>query len=272
MKKITLFTLMLLCTGFLAHAQKKKELLEEIEQLRSKLQNTETALAESQKNEKISSAKLSSAEEQLTSLKETNASLLSNLNNFTEVSKKKSDNVSKTLESLREKERQLKVINDALSSNDSIKLAVFSAFKNAVGADAQIGIKGGVIMINISNTLLFGDNDKNYMVEDKAKGLLERIGTALNNSPDIKITIEGNSNALEFKDKSLLDNWDLSARQAASVVRVLETDYKVDPKRMDAMGKSQYGSDALSIETSTRIVIHPKFDEFYSLIRENMKN
>ncbi len=253
-------------------AQKKKDLLIEIAQLKSEKDSTQTLLNEAKKNEKVGLARLEVIKTQLEDLKKTNASLLSNLNNFTEVSKKKSDNVTSVLESLKEKENQLKVINEALTASDSTKLTVFSLFKNAVGDAAKISITNGVIVMAIPNTFLFGDNDKNFVIEEKAKGLLEKIGTTLNKNPNIKITVEGNSNALEFKDKSLIDNWGLSTQQAASIVRALQNDYMVDPKRMDALGKGQYGSEELSIETATKIIIDPGFDAFYALIREDMKS
>ena len=117
---------------------------------------------------------------------------------------------------------------------------------------------------------MFGDDDKSYTVQDKAKGILGKIATALKAKPGLKIIVEGNSNALNFKDKSIVDNWDLSAKQAASIVRILQKDFEVDPKRIDVLAKSEYGSE--SIETSTRIIIDPKFDEFYGLVKEQMKN
>ena len=268
MRKITLLTFLLFFIS-VVQAQKKKDLLLQVESLQSKYDSIQALLAESERNERVSTAKVAATQEQLEDLKKTNASLLSNLNNFAEVSKKKSDNVSKTLESLREKEQQLKVINDALSDGDSIKLATLTLFKNAIGEEAGIALSNATIIIKIPNTLLFGDNDKNYLVEEKAKSLLERIAAVLNANPDMKITVEGNSNALEFKDKTLLDNWDLSARQAASVTRMLQNDFQIDPQRMEALGKSQYATE--TVDTATRIIINPKFDEFYALVREHMK-
>ena len=271
MKKITLILSILLLASSFIQAQKKKDLLIEIDQLKSKKDSVEILLNEARKNEKVSIANLDATKVQLEDLKKTNASLLSNLTSFTEASKKKSDNISKTLESLKEKERQLKVINEALTASDSTKLAVFSLFKNAVGDAAKISITNGVIVMAVPNTFLFGDNDTSFVIEEKAKGLLEKIGTTLNDNPTLKITVEGNSNAIVFKEKTLVDNWDGSTRQAAAIVRVLQNDYKVDPKRMDALGQGQYGSEELSIETATKIIIDPGFDAFYALIREHMK-
>jgi len=100
--------------------------------------------------------------------------------------------------------------------------------------------------------------------------MLQKIATTLNKNKKIKIIVEGNSNALKFDGKTLMNNWDLSSRQAAAVVRVLQKNYKVSPKRMKAIGRSEYATEG--IETATRIIIDPKFDQFYDMVKTNMKN
>lgn len=269
MKKIILFSCTTLLMSSFAYAQKKKDLLIEIEQLKSELDSTKRVLVSSKNNEKISLSKVASIQTQIDDLKETNATLLNSLSSFTESSKKKSENIGRTLQSLKEKEDQLTAINDAVTKSDSTSLAALTIFKNAIGGDATIGISNGAVTIAIPNTLLFGDSDKNYTVSEQSKGVLERIGAALNANPSLKIIVEGNSNALEFKTAKLLNNWDLSARQAAAVVSVLQNDYEVDPKRLEALGRGEFGT--AGIETVTRIIIDPKFDVFHFLIRETMK-
>ncbi len=270
MKKIILLASILFISTTSIHAQKKKDLLEEIDKLRQELKTTKGELNDSRKKEKATLSQVESIQMQVKDLKETNASLLTNMSSFTQLSNQKAKNLETSLNSLQEKDKQINTINDAISKSDSIKLATLTIFKNVVGGQGKIGVKNGAVIITVANTLLFGDDDKSVTVEDKAKGFLEKLANALNSKSDLKIIVEGNSNALNFKDKSIVDNWDLSSRQAAAVVRVLQNEYKVDPKRMDVLGKSEYGSE--SIETSTRIIIDPKFDEFYGLVKENMKN
>ncbi|MFD2562662.1 OmpA family protein [Aquimarina rubra] len=269
MRKIILFASVLLLTSSVVHAQKKKDLLAEIDKLRKELKTTEGELTEARKNEKVAQSKVKTMETQVADLKETNATLLTNMSSFTELSNKKASNLQTSQEIIKVKDQQLNAINDAITSNDSINLAVFSKFKNAIGGD-NIKISNGTIYIVLPNTTLFGENDKNYIVDEKAKPTLEKIAATLNANPDLNILVEGNSNALKLDGKNLIDNWDLSSRQAASVVRVLQSDYKVDPKRMEALGKSEYATEG--IETVTRIIIDPKFDKFYNMVKDNMKN
>ena len=75
------------------------------------------------------------------------------------------------------------------------------------------------------------------------------------------------------------DNWDLSTKRATSVVRVLQSEYDVDPSRMVAAGRSEY----VPIESNeyqfgkarnrrTKIIVLPKIDQFYEMIEKGMKN
>ncbi len=251
-------------------AQKKKDLLDEIDKLRSELKVTNQKLNESRKNEKASASLALSMEAQVKNLKETNASLLANMSSFTALSNKKAENLETSLNSIKLKDKQLNVINKSLSDNDSTKLALITLFKNTVGSDASVSVKKGTIYLTIPNSKLFGENDSSYTIKESAKSILGRIATTLNANPELKIIVEGNSNTLKFNNKMLVDNWDLSTKQASSIVRVLQNDFKANPKNMKALGRSEYGSE--SIETVTHIIIDPKFDEFYTLIKENMKN
>ncbi len=269
MRTIILFASVLLLTNSFVHAQKKKDLLLQIDQLRQELSTTKGKLADSRKKEKVNEARVKSMEVQVQDLKETNTTLLTNMSSFTELSNKKATNLQTSQEIIKEKDKQLNTINDAITANDSINLTVFSTLKNAIGGD-NIKINNGAIYIMLSNNELFGASDKSHKVTEQAKPILEKIATVLNANPSIGIIVEGNSNALKFDGKNIKDNWDLSARQAASVVSILQNTYSVDPKKMEALGKSEYGSQ--SIETSTRIIIDPKFDNFYSLVKDTMKN
>ena len=270
MKKTTfLFIIFSLITS-VSLAQKKKDLLIEIETLKSKLSETQTTLQNTQRDLKVSNVRLSTLREQDSLLKDTNASLLRNISLLTEASKKKSENVSKTFESLKEKENQIKYISDALTKRDSLKLATLTVLKEELGDSISVNLSNETIILSIPNTYLYENVDKNFKINDSRKKVLEPLAKILSNNLELKITVQGNSNAIKFEDKTFVDNWDLSSRQAASIVRVLQNDYLIDPKRMNAMGKSEYATQG--VDTFTRIIIDPDYDTFYTLISEYMKN
>ena len=252
----------------ISQAQSKKDLILEVDGLRSQLRETETALSESKREERIASAKVESYEAQVNELKETNANLLKNLNSFTEASNKRSDHINSTLESLVQKEAQLRVINDALSSHDSITLAVFTQFKQTLGSDPKITVSNGAVAVVMDNSYIFGENSKNYKVQDKAEAIIAKIGSVLKANPTMDIQIVSNSNLVESKDNKL-NNWEIGTQQAAAIARILESKYQIEPKRIVATGKSELG--LYSIETATEIIVQPRFYEFFKLVKESMK-
>ncbi len=268
--KIKLILLgLLLCISSAGYTQSKKELILRLEERDNEILKLKEDLAASKQEAAKFKAEMEAVNLQMDELRATNASLLQNLTNFTELSNKKTENISKSLESLRNKEIQLKKVSDALTRTDSTTLALLTSFKNSLGSDVKTGLSSGAVTVILDNLFLFKDVDRNYQVVPEAMPVLERIAAVLKKHPELRITVETNSNALEFKDLKLKDNWDLSSLQAASVVRVLADNYGVAPQRLHSVGRSEYGFDG--IETSTRIRIQPPYEKFYGTIREMMK-
>ena len=88
--------------------------------------------------------------------------------------------------------------------------------------------------------------------------------------------VEGHTDDVPYGRKgNILDNWDLSVKRATAVVRILQNDYGVDPKRMTAAGRAEFvpvSTTEKSRNRRTRIVVLPKIDQFYSMIEEGMKD
>ncbi|HAT69781.1 MAG TPA: hypothetical protein DCS22_04700, partial [Flavobacteriaceae bacterium] len=89
--------------------------------------------------------------------------------------------------------------------------------------------------------------------------------------------VEGHTDNVPIKNAVLEDNWDLSAKRATSVVRILQDEYGVPPQRMTAAGRSYYipvasndTAEGRAKNRRTRIVVLPKLDQFYSMVKEGM--
>ena len=272
MKSAILFIVLVFGINSYASAQSKKELLAEIEKLRTELSTTKTELNSSKTNATINKAKAESLELQMKNLEETNTSILSKMGSFTQLSQQKSKNLEQSLETIKKKDMQLNTINAELTKADSTQLATFAVFKNGLGdsldTEAKLSIEGGTVFLTMNNQLLFGAGGSSA-ISPGAKNVLSKIGNALNAKTNLTIEIEGNSNELTFTN-GVLDNWDLSSLQAAAIARALQTEYAADPKRIQVVGKSQYATD--SVETFTKIKISPEHDKFYLLVKESMKN
>lgn len=231
--------------------------------------------------EKASSgSELNVLRDQVSNLKNQNSALLNNVGNLATLSTKEAQNLEKSLESIQEKDLQIKTMNEALNKKDSVTLALVTSLKGALGNladdDIQVNVEKGVVYVSISDKLLFKSGS--YSVSTRAKEVLGKVAKVVNSKPDIEFLVEGHTDDKPIKSKAIKDNWDLSVKRATAVVRVLQNEYKVDPKRMTAAGRSYYVpvADNSTAENRaknrrTRIVVLPKLDQFYNMIEEGMK-
>ena len=270
MKKSIVLIVLLLSGIVTVQAQKKKDLLTKIEKLRNQVKHIELQLSESQQRERLTAEKLQFSNAQTEEIQTENLQLLQTIDGFTSVSKQKANNLTASLETIKQKDAQLKVVNDALAAAENEKLRQLTIFRDGLGTIGKIGYQNNILVIAISNTSLYGEDDTAIKLTESGKKNILKIGELLTKYPEYFIIIEGNSNALEFKKNTLLkDNWDLSALQATAIAKTLQLDQKIDPKRIEIAAKSEYNTKG--VETETRILIKPKFNEFFNLIKKGMK-
>lgn len=217
---------------------------------------------------------------QISVLKETNKSLFNQQGELTTLTQKGAENLEKTLESLKEKDLQIKYMRDAINRKDSVTLALVQSLKGAVGdmddEDIQINVEKGVVFVSISDKLLFGSGK--FKLTQDAKDVLGKVAKVIKAKPDFEFMVEGHTDNDPIKTQCLRDNWDLSTKRAVSVVKVLQDEYGVDPARMVAAGRGEY----VPLESNefeygkarnrrTKIVVLPKIDQFYKMIEDGMK-
>lgn len=263
-------------------SQKKYAELEAQQKETQDLLNSATVKLNSCLEEKASAeAKAKTLEDQNAFLKANNQELINNMGDLTTLTTKGAENLEKSLESLREKDLTIRKLQDAVTRRDSVNLALVQSLKGVLGnlddEDIEISVEKGVVYVSISDKLLFSTGS--YNVTAAAKNILGKVAQVVNNKPDFEFLVEGHTDNVPYQSGVLLDNWDLSAKRATSVVRILQNDFGVDPARMTAAGRSYYVPLA-SNDTApdraknrrTRIVVLPKLDQFYSMIEEGMKD
>ncbi len=256
MKRILVLSLICLSTMPLLTAQKKSDLQAEIQSLRYRLDSIQRLVSDAKNKEKMSLAKAESLEGQVVELQDANATLLKNLNSFAQVSTTNSDNINRTLASLEDKERQLKAINDAIARNDSTTIVVLTNAKQSLGEAANVAVSNGALVISEKLETLFG-TETNTSVVESAQSWLAKVAAILNANPMMAVTVEG---------LSMTGELDLAARQAAAVAKVLQNNYAIEPNRIVALGKDGNFKEGINFK------IHPKYDDFYLMVRANMKN
>lgn len=282
MKKIVMLASVAAITLTSCVSQKKYSDLEAQHKETQDLLNTATVKLNSCLEERASlSARAESLKEQNDILRANNQELINNMGNLTTLTQKGAENLEKSLESLREKDLTIRRLQDAVTRRDSVNLALVQSLKGVLGnlddQDIEISVEKGVVYVSISDKLLFSSGS--YTVTNKAKEVLGKVATVVKNKPDFEFMVEGHTDNVPIRTASIKDNWDLSVLRATAVVRILQDDFKVYPKRMTAAGRSQYvpvvGNDTAQERAKnrrTRIVVLPKIDQFYTMIEEGMKD
>jgi chemotaxis protein MotB len=136
--------------------------------------------------------------------------------------------------------------------------------------ELSVAIKNGKVYVSLQENLLFPSGSAE--VNPKGKEALAKLAEVLNANPEITVNIEGHTDSIPIHGR-YKDNWELSLARSASIVRILTTDYQVDPARVIASGHSQYDpvqpnstKEGRALNRRTDIILSPKLDELYKLL------
>jgi len=282
MKKFFILTA---CCGLLFTSCVSKKQYAELESRQKKTQdllNTATVKLNDCLSEKSGLQSENNAlKSQVASLNATNGDLINQIGDFTDLTKKGAENLERSLESLKEKDLTIRKLQDAVTRRDSVNLALVQSLKGAIGnlddEDINISVEKGVVYVNISDKLLFKSGS--YNITSKAREVLGKVATVVNNKPDFEFLVEGHTDDDPISTGAVKDNWDLSVLRATSVVRYLQSEFGVSPARMTAGGRGEYvpiasneTKEGKSKNRRTRIVVLPKLDQFYEMIEEGLKD
>lgn len=209
-------------------------------------------------------------------LKSQNDALKSSLDACLSNSGKGSQNIDKLIGEINASNKYIKQLISTNSRNDSLNLALSNRLKrsldNVADNDVQIKVLKGVVMISLSDKMLYRSGD--YNVLPAAQEVLGKVAKVINDYDKYSVLIEGNTDNVPLNSASLpKDNWDLSALRATSMAKVLQTQFGVDPSRITAGGRSEYNPKTTNMSVSgraenrrTEIIIMPKLDEFMKLM------
>ena len=211
-------------------------------------------------------------------LQESRENDIRQIESLTSLSQSASSNIKDVVAQLSEKDRYINGIRGAMSRKDSINLALAVNLKSALSDGIQdediiVDVEKTVVYISISDKLLFTSGSSN--ISSKAKALLQKVATVIAEKPDMEVMVEGYTDNKSISNARTKDNWDLSTQRATSVIRVLQNDYKIDPQRLIAAGRSEYlplatndTAEGRSRNRRTRIVILPKLDQFFDILEQ----
>jgi chemotaxis protein MotB len=254
------------------------ELQTEYNRLQSQLKDCNDLNAENSRRKTELENEVAAMKKQVDYLNANNSQALKQLENLSVISSSQAESIKKSLDNIGAKDAYIQGLQTAINQKDSLNLALVTNLKGAIGnlddKDINIKVDKGVVYIDISDKLLFKSGS--YDVSDKAKEVLGKVALVLKNQPDIEFMVEGHTDNVPFKGNAvLIDNWDLSVKRATSVVRILQTQYGLNPAKMAAAGRGEYlpvadnsTADGKSANRRTRIVILPQLDQFFKLLEK----
>lgn len=210
-------------------------------------------------------------------LKTNNTQVLNQLEALSVISSTQAESIKKSMENIGMKDAYIQGLQTSLAQKDSLNMALVMNLKGAIGnlddEDINIKVDKGVVFIDISDKLLFKSGS--YVVTDQAKEVLGKVALVLKNQPNMEFMVEGHTDDVPFKKGDLVDNWDLSVKRATTIVRLLQTQYGLDPSSMIAAGRSEYQplssnstAEGKASNRRTRIVILPQLDQFFKLLEK----
>ena len=240
---------------------------------REKLLSASEANTKARDKELTAKAKqIKNLEEQSEFLKKTNNKLLEKMTDLTMMTKAGAENIRKSVEALNEQNQYVESVNTALQRKDSLNLNFMVSLKRLMNdipeEDLSMKVKKGLVCITISDKILYANN--NASLSQKGENTIEKLAKALNEYRDLDILVENHTDNTLVSADGVKDNWDMSARRATTIVRLLQTRFGVSPERMFAGGRSEYQPKELAVTESskkinrrTEIYVMPQLDQFF---------
>lgn len=278
MKKLLM--LMVLTSLVLSSCVSNKKYAELEGNYSKKNQELVDAKADLMKCQVENESKIASLEQQIVGLNKDKEKTLEYVDNLTVLSKGASDNIKETLAQMGKKDEYIQHIQKAMNKKDSINLALGFNLKSVLkdgynDEDIQVNVEKTVVYISIADKLLFKSGSAT--ISAKAKEVLGKVADVIGAQPDLEVMVEGYTDNKPISNSCIKDNWDLSVKRSTSVIRVLQDDFKIEPSRLVAAGRSEFmplaSNDTVegrSRNRRTRIVLMPRLDQFFDLLEQKV--
>lgn len=128
----------------------------------------------------------------------------------------------------------IKTVQDALAK---------SLIEEIDAGDIRVSERGGLLVIDVSDTVLFGVGDAT--LSERGQKVLTRLAESLKALPEQAVfQVGGHTDNQPIKSEEVKakfpTNWELSATRATNVVRFLEETCQIPGKRLVAAGFSEF--------------------------------
>jgi len=219
---------------------------------------------------------------QLEDLKKQREQQYTQVGDLTVLSKSANENMNQTIRQLEGKDKYIRYLMDAKSKSDSLNLALAvnlkSVLKDGINdQDIEVKVDKTVVFINLSDKMLFQSGS--HQLTPRSGEVLGKIAQIIKSKPELELMVEGYTDNVPIKNNCIEDNWDLSVKRSSQVVKTLQKNYGVNPDRLIAAGRGEYNTladnntaDGKAMNRRTRIILMPKLNQFYDLLKPSYVN
>lgn len=157
---------------------------------------------------------------------------------------------------------------------NTLKQSISNALTDFEGKGLTVEQRDGKVYVSMENKLLF--NSGSWAVGSDGKKAITQLAQVLSENPDISVLIEGHTDDDPYKGSEFVSgNWDLSAKRATSIVKLLEQNNAIKRDNLTAAGRGEYAPIATNDSNEGKaknrrieVVLSPKLDELSKLLSE----
>lgn len=180
--------------------------------------------------------------------------------------------LSKKEEDLKKREEEIQKLTDLINEKDqaltSLKEKIVKALAGYEDKGLSVEQRNGRIYVNMEAKLLFASGSTEVGKEGKAA--VTELAKAIEDSPDLKILIEGHTDTDKVTSSTIpRDNWELSVLRATEVVKIMTANSKITPEMLIAAGRSEYIPVDPADKSKNRrieVVLTPNLDAVFELL------
>lgn len=177
---------------------------------------------------------------------------------------------------LNEKHKALEALQQALARKDSASAALKDRLARELfgfeGKGLTVHEKNGRVHISIEDKLLFKSGS--YAIGPQGEEAIRQLVPILEQYADLNIVVEGHTDDVPMKGSGpIADNWDLSAKRATTIVKLMLEGSTISPANISAAGRAEFHPiidektpEARQKNRRTEIILTPNLNEIMGLL------
>lgn len=166
------------------------------------------------------------------------------------------------------------LISRQQESMRNLKEKLSDALLNFEDKGLTVEARDGKVYVSMENKLLFRSGS--WEVGSDGRMAIAQLGTVLAENPDIGVLIEGHTDDVPYAGKGALEgNWDLSAKRATAIVKLLEQNSEILSQNLTAAGRGEFipiapnsTAEGRAANRRIEVVLSPNLDAITDLLNK----